>query len=181
MLPIGGTSDAARKWMHYRSADSVNQKLPGIGEGQVSRLVKVPPPSGQDFRKMNNRQRKYHFPGSVNFGMAGPPPARAGSASFNSWNGDKQQHKPQQDCYRNESCQNADRNSDMRPVIFPGPFAHDYLLIAFLLLPPVGTKSSRDETKLALERINVTGRGFSRADSAFLYLGCGCCCCWLIC
>jgi hypothetical protein len=74
---------------------------------------------------------KYHFPGSVNFGMARPRRLGTGAASFNSWNGDKQQHKPQQDYYRNEGCQNADRNSNKGPAIFPDPFAHDYLLIAF--------------------------------------------------
>jgi hypothetical protein len=52
--PIGGTSDAVHKWMHSRSADSINRKLPGSGEDQVSHLVKAPPPSGQDFRKTNN-------------------------------------------------------------------------------------------------------------------------------
>jgi hypothetical protein len=43
--PICGTSDAVRRWLHYRSADSVNRKLLGIGEDQVSRLLKAPRPA----------------------------------------------------------------------------------------------------------------------------------------
>jgi hypothetical protein len=84
--------------------------------------------------------------------------ARVTRRLFNLWNGDKQQHKPQQDCHRKESCQNADRNSNKRPTSFPGTFVHDYLLIVF---PPPSarwTKSSRHETNPALERINVTDR-----------------------
>ena len=55
--PIGGTCDAVRRCLHCHSADSVNRKLPGIGEDQVSRVVKALPPSGQDFRKTNNQRR----------------------------------------------------------------------------------------------------------------------------